>query len=112
MKRHDVKVYDRVILKAIGAGLFSTLVLWSLLALGVRLLAPSLIESSAADYIGGAIVILSLLGGGAVAYRFLRFPSRDEPVCQRCGYSLRGLREPRCPECGEAFKRTEREASE
>ncbi len=24
-----------------------------------------------------------------------------ETRCRRCGYILRGLREPRCPECGE-----------
>ncbi len=25
------------------------------------------------------------------------------PVCRRCGYPLRGLPEPRCPECGQNF---------
>lgn len=25
------------------------------------------------------------------------------PKCQACGYDLRGLKEPRCPECGAAF---------
>lgn len=25
------------------------------------------------------------------------------PICVNCGYDLRGLEEPRCPECGEAF---------
>lgn len=29
--------------------------------------------------------------------------ARDEP-CPRCGYNLRGLREPRCPECGDALR--------
>ena len=26
------------------------------------------------------------------------------PVCLHCGYSLRGLTEPRCPECGREFE--------
>src|SRR5262245_39499083 len=29
----------------------------------------------------------------------LRLP--DETRCRKCGYILRGLTEPRCPECGE-----------
>ena len=29
---------------------------------------------------------------------------RGIPVCLRCGYSLTGLTERRCPECGEAFE--------
>ena len=30
-------------------------------------------------------------------------PLRDDLSCPLCGYSLRGLTEPRCPECGFAF---------
>ena len=29
---------------------------------------------------------------------------RGIPVCLHCGYSLRGLTEPRCPECGREFE--------
>ena len=29
---------------------------------------------------------------------------RGIPVCLHCGYSLAGLPEPRCPECGEPFE--------
>lgn len=31
--------------------------------------------------------------------------SRDDMmnVCKKCGYNLRGLRDPRCPECGTPF---------
>jgi hypothetical protein len=104
MKRYDVKIYDRVLLKAACAGVTTALVLWTVLAFLARLVVPQLIESSASDYVGGAIVIVSLLGGGVATYRFLRFPKRDESVCQRCGYSLRGLPQPRCPECGEPFE--------
>ena len=104
MKRYDVKTYDRVLLKAICAGILCVLLLLTLLAFLARLLAPNVLESSSGECVIGAIVIASLLAGGAVTYRFLRFPSRDEPVCKNCGYSLRGLPEPRCPECGEPFE--------
>jgi hypothetical protein len=30
-------------------------------------------------------------------------PVPGESLCRRCAYILRGLREPRCPECGEAI---------
>ena len=30
-------------------------------------------------------------------------PTAQPPQCQKCGYSLRGLTTPRCPECGKAF---------
>lgn len=29
------------------------------------------------------------------------YPSDGETRCRRCGYILRGISEPRCPECGE-----------
>jgi hypothetical protein len=35
---------------------------------------------------------------------FMRTKTRKrKPVCMRCGYSLRGLTLPRCPECGTPF---------
>jgi hypothetical protein len=43
------------------------------------------------------IYFLCFLSGTTVA---VRLPSR-QPRCRRCGYILRGLTEPRCPECGE-----------
>jgi len=30
-----------------------------------------------------------------------RGPGDDETRCRKCGYILRGISEPRCPECGE-----------
>lgn len=33
-------------------------------------------------------------------------PSYPAGQCQRCGYHLRGLTEPRCPECGTPFDPT------
>lgn len=49
------------------------------------------------------IVLLALL-----VYSLLttRYPSRtqfDETRCRKCNYILRGLTQPRCPECGEAI---------
>ena len=29
--------------------------------------------------------------------------ARGVPICLRCGYDVKGLAKPRCPECGEAF---------
>lgn len=37
-----------------------------------------------------------------VTYGLLRRPARPEPLrCHECGQILKGLSEPRCPECGE-----------
>ncbi len=41
-----------------------------------------------------------------MVYRFLRLrkiESTNKPACQNCGYSLRGLKNHTCPECGTAF---------
>jgi hypothetical protein len=109
MKRRDVKIYDYVIWRAVLAGILTTLVMWAVLAFVATLLVPGLGDLPTGDYVGGAIIILSLVAGAVVLYRSLRFPSDDEPVCQRCGYSLRGLPEPRCPECGEPFERPDQD---
>ena len=45
----------------------------------------------------------SLLLCGAVAYGRRRWPEYGAGKCKTCGYDLRGLSEPRCPECGSAF---------
>ena len=34
---------------------------------------------------------------------FRRTPNARQLQCGQCGYSLRGLRDPRCPECGAPF---------
>ncbi len=36
---------------------------------------------------------------------------RRRNECVQCGYSLRGLTEPRCPECGMAFDTPANEAT-
>ncbi|MCA9243967.1 MAG: hypothetical protein KDA32_08445 [Phycisphaerales bacterium] len=45
------------------------------------------------------------------AYEFVwRLWSNKRGVCSACGYSLRGLTEPRCPECGRSFSTVRSEA--
>ena len=47
----------------------------------------------------GALTLACWIGTGIYLRR--RFPVRG--ACRRCGYSLRGLTVPRCPECGQPF---------
>jgi hypothetical protein len=54
------------------------------------------------------IALLSCIPAGSalLAYTFVtrRFSEDDPPAetrCRKCGYILRGISEPRCPECGE-----------
>jgi hypothetical protein len=80
-----------------------------LLVLAANLLIPS----RGATRRGGYIIIASTAFlatplPGMVAYVLLtrRFgppPPDGELHCRKCGHILRGLSEPRCPECGEAI---------
>jgi len=46
--------------------------------------------------------LLALVGLLFLAYRMLQKRSGDrETRCRKCGHILRGISEPRCPECGE-----------
>lgn len=47
----------------------------------------------------------ALLGSLAFAALTRRYgpPHPDQPRCRRCGYFLRGLARPQCPECGEVI---------
>lgn len=56
----------------------------------------------------GWYAILGIAGGvltyGALVHLWLmRYRDIGRRVCARCGYDLRGLVEPRCPECGTPF---------
>jgi hypothetical protein len=53
--------------------------------------------------LGRAIVALSYGSLSVGAYWFVggRPRAQEQPSCRRCGYILKGLSEPRCPECGE-----------
>lgn len=48
----------------------------------------------------GAFVGMHLFRSRILRRNRLSGPEADEPRCSKCGYSLRGLRFPRCPECG------------
>ncbi len=45
--------------------------------------------------------LLGLTGLGWVMVWWTDRTGSEETRCRRCRYILRGLREPRCPECGE-----------
>ena len=49
---------------------------------------------------GVALVVLAILAGG---WTYKKVRSKYAKRCTKCGYSLKGLTEPRCPECGEPF---------
>ena len=78
------------------------------LILGV-LLVPAISSSSTsaerafATTVGVGVLILGCAIGAAFgywSYRSYERRYRYEPCCEKCGYSLRGLTGPRCPECG------------
>ncbi len=48
----------------------------------------------------GPAALFSVFGFAALTRRY-GAPSPDQPRCRRCGYFLRGLSRPQCPECGE-----------
>lgn len=61
------------------------------------------------SWVSAAIVsLLVVVPPAAVAALLTTFFLRSrgvcgDPRCRKCGYTLRGLSEPRCPECGEAI---------
>jgi hypothetical protein len=72
----------------------------------VTLLAP--VFGYAAFHVACVLYSLIQCAMGALAYglltRWLGNPAPDgELRCRKCGYILRGISEPRCPECGEAI---------
>ena len=60
------------------------------------LLIIMLLESAAVV----TLVALAILAG---AWTYKKVRSKYAMRCTKCGYSLKGLTEPRCPECGEPF---------
>jgi hypothetical protein len=58
------------------------------------------------DMISGIIMVLLLVSIPVGVYsllmhRYGRGWAGQETVCRKCGYILKGITEPRCPECGE-----------
>ena len=57
---------------------------------------------AAVTTVGAAMVVAPRILIALLAMRWLPGPHRDPETHYRaCGYVLRGLREPRCPECNE-----------
>jgi hypothetical protein len=48
-----------------------------------------------------AVLVFTVPGLVVAAIIASRGPSDTETRCRKCGYILRGIIEPRCPECGE-----------
>ena len=85
-----------------------------ILAIACGLLAVPFNSSSNACHGPGACIALplvvllpatTLLMAVRVATELQRGPVVVPGICVRCGYNLRGLPEPRCPECGTPFRR-------
>lgn len=53
-----------------------------------------------------ALIFPSVICSAWAASRLRSKPPSDEPRCAGCGYLLRGLTSPRCPECGLAITET------
>ena len=47
------------------------------------------------------LIWLGVLAAGLATYRLTRHATFDQTRFRKCGYILRGITEPRCPECGE-----------
>jgi hypothetical protein len=81
----------------------------SILAMSASRLASGASRSLGFILLGVAVytIMLGLPVGGALAiYHALRGPNpttRGETYCGGCGYRLKGLTEPRCPECGRSL---------
>ena len=55
--------------------------------------------------VGAGVTVMVWAFGPAIMLLFLQaWRSRLSSKCQTCGYDLRGLPEPRCPECGRPFR--------
>lgn len=48
-----------------------------------------------------ALCFIPAFGAGLLLFSCLDVRPANETRCRKCGYILRGLSEPRCPECGE-----------
>jgi hypothetical protein len=91
----------RRVLAAIAIGFVASLALGYL---GIECLGAVVDPDQVPDYLEipisiAVIAIPGIVAAAAVANSGRKYDS--ETRCRKCGYILRGLREPRCPECGE-----------
>jgi hypothetical protein len=98
--------------RAVVRGLVVAIVTACLVAFGVGIACPDLTDTSSTHTLGTEVAVAllvwapGLLLGFCAARRTLRAATRaadPEPRCAQCGYRLRGLDRPRCPECGTPF---------
>jgi hypothetical protein len=100
-----------ILLEAIAFGVFTFLIVGvSLMLLIPAYSSPSTPqEQAAAERAAWLVTATSVLVAALAGYGYWRYqrkrlpPTDEEPRCENCGYILRGLPEPRCPECGEPF---------
>ena len=53
--------------------------------------------------VGAASSAITMIAYGLLTRRFGPKEDHTETRCRKCGYILRGITEPRCPECGEVI---------
>ncbi|MEW6250587.1 MAG: hypothetical protein AB1716_08055 [Planctomycetota bacterium] len=85
----------------VTVGLACAALVWWLLIAGLPFLNVYAIGSTPDTQVPfGYALTAAALGGWGLLYLTAR-AREDETRCRKCGYILRGLSEPRCPECGE-----------
>jgi hypothetical protein len=100
------------VLRALARGVAATVLAALLLSVTAAILFPDFVDPypPAPPSVGSFAVPFGVWGtaiglGIWQVYRGLRREREPDtaPHCKTCGYSLRGLGDPRCPECGTAF---------
>jgi hypothetical protein len=86
-----------VVYAAIGPDAMAPPVMWLL-----TLFPPRLGTGVAAALLVAPVIFFALGIYDRAVPHFGR-PVGDDLHCLKCGYVLKGLREPRCPECGQAI---------
>ena len=99
------------LIAAILAGLGATLAVWWTAYPTIRPLVENIVRRVTGRPISlypltstGIVIGILTLPGIVLAAVLARGRSGDrETRCRQCGYILRGITEPRCPECGQAI---------
>lgn len=105
-----MKPHRPIVLEAVAFGVFIALVATVLTGLFVPAITPQSTPAQRAQalWVGWASIAASAAVGTLAAFGYRRYqrrrqPADEEPRWEHCGYILRGLPEPRCPECGQPF---------
>jgi membrane protein DedA with SNARE-associated domain len=86
---------------AVAAGGLATVVCFFLAGVLLGLLLPSWPVLRKGALASLFLVVPPAIVGPCVAALLAHWPRDHETRCRKCGYILRGISEPRCPECGE-----------